>query len=564
MEFPELLSRNDLADFLGISHGNLTYILYIKTVDTMYTTFSIPKKNGSERIIHAPNDALKKIQKILAAKLWEHYAQICEGNHIQPNISHAFQKGKSILTNSWMHRNKRYIVNVDLKNFFDSFHFGRVRGYFIKNISWNLSEDVATTIAQLVCYRGVLPQGAPTSPIITNLICNIMDMRLLKIAAHYKLTYTRYADDMTFSTNDKHFIEHFSAFYHDLTAEITKSGFLINQEKTRVIYHDNRQEVTGLIVNHKLSIPREYYRTTHAMAHSLYKNGEFTIHGTTGSLKQLEGRFAFIDQIEKYNNKHDVAPHSVRNLNRREKKYQEFLFYKNFCRNSMPLIITEGKTDILYLKSALKNLYLEYPQLIEKDGNEWKFHLAFLRRTRKLHYFFDFHPDGADTMQNIYFLYAGGSAAKARYYESLCKKYSIVPSHPVILLYDNELGIKGSPVKKFIGTAKLEENSLKEKLYLPVIGNLYVQIIPAANGQDKCEIEDLFSSEVLDQKIKGRKFDRSGKKNMQEYYNKDIFSIHVASNYQQLDFSAFRPLFDTMQRIMQEYAASKETQPLQQ
>lgn len=113
------------------------------------------------------------------------------------------EKGKSFITNAQIHRNKRFVINVDLENFFDSFHFGRVRGYFMKNKNYQCSEEVATTIAQIACYEGKLPQGAPSSPIITNMICNIFDMRLLRLAKKYKLDYTRYADDLSFSTNDK-------------------------------------------------------------------------------------------------------------------------------------------------------------------------------------------------------------------------------------------------------------------------------------------------------------------------------------------------------------------------
>src|SRR5699024_7070708 len=109
-----------------------------------------------------------------------------------------FIPGKSIITNARIHRNKRLVVNIDLKDFFPSFHFGRVRGFFEKNKYFLLSREVSTIIAQLTCYKGSLPQGAPTSPIITNLICQILDYKLLKIAKKYKTDYSRYADDLTF------------------------------------------------------------------------------------------------------------------------------------------------------------------------------------------------------------------------------------------------------------------------------------------------------------------------------------------------------------------------------
>lgn len=121
----------------------------------------------------------------------------------------------------------------------------------MKNKNFELPVEIATMIAQLTCYEGKLPQGAPTSPIITNLVCNILDMRLLKIAKKYRVVYTRYADDMTFSTNDKKFLENQENFMKSIKKEIESFGFEINDKKTRLLFCDSRQEVTGLVVNKK-------------------------------------------------------------------------------------------------------------------------------------------------------------------------------------------------------------------------------------------------------------------------------------------------------------------------
>ena len=121
---------------------------------------------------------------------------------------------------------------------------------------------MATTIAQIACYEGKLPQGAPSSPIITNMICNIFDMRLLRLAKKYKLDYTRYADDLSFSTNDKKFVDFEKQFFEELTQEINRAGFSINDKKTRVQYKDSHQEVTGIVVNKKLNVDRTYYKET--------------------------------------------------------------------------------------------------------------------------------------------------------------------------------------------------------------------------------------------------------------------------------------------------------------
>ena len=170
---------------------------------------------------------------------------------------------------------KRFVLNLDLENFFDSFHFGRVKGFFEKNNDFKMAPEVAIVVAQLTCYKGVLPQGAPTSPIITNLICNILDMRILKIAKKYRLDYTRYADDLSFSTNDKKFLTVYTMFYKEINKEINNVGLHINEKKTRLQFKDSRQTVTGLIVNKKVNINHNFYKTTRAMAHELYSKGEF-------------------------------------------------------------------------------------------------------------------------------------------------------------------------------------------------------------------------------------------------------------------------------------------------
>lgn len=137
----EIKTRNDLADFLKFSRSQLTYILYVKKPDSFYTTFEIPKKNGETRVISAPSGALKKLQQKLASALWIHLCSIRSEKNLHPNISHAFEKEKSIFTNAAIHRNKRYVLNIDLKDFFHSFHFGRVAGFFEKNNDFLLPRD---------------------------------------------------------------------------------------------------------------------------------------------------------------------------------------------------------------------------------------------------------------------------------------------------------------------------------------------------------------------------------------------------------------------------------------
>jgi RNA-directed DNA polymerase len=176
--FNEIKTRNELADFLNVPRKQLSYQLYVKGISNLYTSFEIKKKNGGVRNIYAPSEELKDIQRKLVKALFN----FMKNNWQKKNISHGFEKNKSIITNAKIHRNKRIVWNIDIENFFDSIHFGRIRGFFNKNNNFLLPIEVATVIAQLSCYEGKLPQGAPSSPIISNLICEILDHRILKIA----------------------------------------------------------------------------------------------------------------------------------------------------------------------------------------------------------------------------------------------------------------------------------------------------------------------------------------------------------------------------------------------
>jgi len=236
MRFNEIQSRNELSDFLGIPRKTLTYVLFNARVDSFYHPFEIPKKDGSTRRIYAPNGVLKAIQCKLSKELWNYQTELWKQKGISPNISHAFEKGKSIITNAKIHKNKRVVVCFDLKDFFESFYFGRVVGYFQINRDYKLPREVAITIAQLTCYNGFLPQGAPSSPIITNLICQILDIHLLRLAKKYKLDYTRYADDLSFSTNSKSFMNLYDRFAEEFREEIVSSGFQLNEAKTRIVF----------------------------------------------------------------------------------------------------------------------------------------------------------------------------------------------------------------------------------------------------------------------------------------------------------------------------------------
>lgn len=554
-KFNTIQTRNDLADFLKVPRRKLTHILYIRKPDSYYRTFEIPKKNGGTRTICAPSGDLKSLQIKLSNALWEYLKELRASQNIQPNISHAFEKEKSIVTNAKIHRNKRFVINMDLESFFDSFHFGRVQGYFEKNKDFLLPRQVAIIIAQISCYNGHLPQGAPSSPIITNLICQVLDMRLLKIAKKYKLDYTRYADDLTFSTNDRSFLIKQEQFIKEISDEISKSGFSVNEKKTRVQYKDSRQEVTGLIVNKKINVNRAYVRETKAMAHQLYTSGQFTINGESASINQLEGRFSFINQLDAYNNKIDGEKHDAYHLNGRELQYRTFMFYKNFYAHELPLIITEGKTDIRYLKAALMKFHAKYPALIQKDKNgHFVFSVKFFQRSKRWRYFFGISLDGGDVMKGLYHYFIGAKGA-TNYYSYLRKISNREQTSPVILLYDNETSTK-RPLNAFLSEenrfTSSQKEELKKQLYLKLLpdSKLFLLTNPLVEGKQDCEIEDLFAPELLNLVIDGKTFSRNDRANKEKHYGKEIFSQYVLSNYQSIDFQGFIPLLDALDNII--------------
>ena len=253
-QFFALNTREDIANLLNITDYHLRYHLYVPNKKPAYQKFLISKKNGGTREISVPVSALKIIQQKLNQVLQSVYAP-------KPSV-HGFTPQRSIVSNAKGHINKKYVLNLDLDNFFTSINFGRVRGMFM-HAPYNLNPEVATVLAQICCHNNCLPQGAPTSPVIANMICAKLDSNLQKLAQKCKCTYTRYADDITFSTSLSKFPSSLILsdnqtgqiqISQDLEEIIIQNGFLVNKKKLRLLNRNARQEVTGLIVNKKLNI----------------------------------------------------------------------------------------------------------------------------------------------------------------------------------------------------------------------------------------------------------------------------------------------------------------------
>jgi len=190
----KISNAKELSVLLNVNYSKeLAYALHRIPKENKYRTFSIEKKSGDERIINSPNRLLSKIQKNLLPLLEEIYKN--------PSYVNGFTKGKSIKKNAENHVGKRFIVNIDIKDFFTSIKFKRISG-ILQSSRDQLNPNVATTIAQIVCHNGSLPTGAPTSGIISNIVCGPLDKALIALARKNNLTYTRYADDITFSTSN--------------------------------------------------------------------------------------------------------------------------------------------------------------------------------------------------------------------------------------------------------------------------------------------------------------------------------------------------------------------------
>ena len=373
-------SLRHVAHLLKCKPKALSYTLYKLPVGLKYTQFAIPKRSGETRIINAPVDRLKLLQRRLADLLSVCLEEIEMAGGRKNSACHGFKRNRSILTNAKCHRGRRYVFNIDLENFFPSIHLGRIRGFFIKDKNFLLNGDVATVLAQIACHNGVLPQGSPCSPVISNLIGHVLDTHLVRLAARHGCQYTRYADDLTFSTNEPSFPESIakcvSGKKHewvpgdDLAKIVKSSGFKINSSKTRMQYHDSRQEVTGLVVNRKVNIKTEYRRLVRVMTHRLLTKGEFefthTLAGkktvTPGRQNELHGMLGFVNQLDLSNYQRNMtslglldgkkwsAEESKRagiekeKLSSKERVYRQFLLFSQFYAATKPMIICEGST----------------------------------------------------------------------------------------------------------------------------------------------------------------------------------------------------------------------------
>ena len=221
-----------------------------------YRTFKIRKKSGGVREINAPCYQLKVILYILN--------KVFKAVYTPSKAAMGFTAERSVVTNASIHVGHHYVFNIDLENFFPSIPQARVWKR-LQLPPFNFPVEIANVVAGLCCHKNedgtknVLPQGAATSPIITNAICDNLDRRMLGVARRFGLHYSRYADDMTFSSMHNVYQDG-SDFRNEINRIITEQGFTLNDKKTRLQRTGERQEVTGLTVNETVNVTRKYVR----------------------------------------------------------------------------------------------------------------------------------------------------------------------------------------------------------------------------------------------------------------------------------------------------------------
>lgn len=274
-------TAEEIAAAMGINIGKLRFLAFNRRTSTVshYIRFKMPKKTGGERVISAPMPNLKQAQHWILTNILD---------KLNPHqAAHGFCRQRSIITNATPHVEKDVVINFDLKDFFPSISYKRVKGLFH---SFGYSETAATIFALLCTSADVeklqldartyyvavgdryLPQGSPASPAISNLLCRRLDKRLTGMADNNGFTYTRYADDLTFSASGES-LRHICNILRRTESIVTHEGLRINQDKTRVLRNTRQQEVTGIVVNEKLSVCRKTLRKFRATLYQIENEG---------------------------------------------------------------------------------------------------------------------------------------------------------------------------------------------------------------------------------------------------------------------------------------------------
>lgn len=306
-QMPVIETDRELADFLQIEYKTLRYLVYHRDVVAFdnYYRFDIPKKSGGTRHIAAPKTKLKMAQRQILGQILQK-AEVSDA-------AHGFIQSRSVLTGAGVHQTSPdLLINIDLENFFPTITFERVRGMFQ---SFGYSGYIASLLAMLCTYcermplevKGemkyiktsdrILPQGSPASPMITNIICRVLDRRIQGLCGKLGLIYSRYADDMSFSyTGDA---QNFAVgtFLNSVNKIIEAEGFHMKKEKTRILRKNNRQYITGIVVNEEVGVPKKWVKVLKASMHNAQKLQESGGSVPSHTIHEISGKIAWLKSV---------------------------------------------------------------------------------------------------------------------------------------------------------------------------------------------------------------------------------------------------------------------------
>ena len=303
---PHLIDARSMADAMGINVSALRFLAFARPVSQVshYVRFEIPKKRGGTRVISAPMPRLKSVQHWLLRNVLDKVPV--------HQAAHGFVPERSIVSNATPHVGAKIVVNLDLQDFFPTITYKRVRGVFEK-LGYS---PASSTIMALLCTQPDtvevdldgqsyhvarsarrLPQGAPTSPALTNILCRKLDRRLHGLAASMGFVYTRYADDMTFSCAQKD--ANVGRLLRAVRFIVSEEGLVIHPDKTRVLRDGMQKEVTGVVVNEKLNVSRKELKRFRALLFQIERDGIEGKSWGNGSnlLSSIEGWANFVHMV---------------------------------------------------------------------------------------------------------------------------------------------------------------------------------------------------------------------------------------------------------------------------
>lgn len=312
IEYAALLYSNGMPIIYNVEHLSklvgyeMNYLYAISNSSKFfYKEYRIPKRNGGVRIINEPFPSLKEIQKWISEEILNKSID----KYISPTAK-AYILGRSIKDNAKFHKNKQVVLCLDIVDFFGNITYAQVYSVFRK---FGYSKSISSLLSNICLLNGNLPQGSPTSPMLSNLVFTYIDFRIFEYCKENKIMYTRYADDLSFSGVFK-----IGKLINFVTKLLGKNNFIINDKKTRIITQSRKQKITGIVVNKKLQVDRVY---RHKIRQSIYYIVKF---GLESHLKKIDYRRNPISYIYQTLGKVNFIL-SINNADKEAIKYRKFL-----------------------------------------------------------------------------------------------------------------------------------------------------------------------------------------------------------------------------------------------